>query len=266
MCSFQVAQPDIRNDLVGIIERGQRKIHLHIEGYLYSHLKHTFQDFQMKCTLREWQQKQKSIEELIVQASATDGSDSWQPWPIGMGHEFLSYKGLFQQSQVGAHQQTVLCCFITGTDERRRKLGLNRRKIEYELHKKGIYNLPFVRKESYWKALLDHKFIISPEGNGIDCHRHYEALMAGCIPIVEDNPLIRQKYAGCPILYTKNYMDIKESFLQKKYQEMLDTQYDFSCLFLSHYTEEQQNKLKACGNYWMKKLAGKDYYADARES
>ena len=215
----------------------------------------------MKCTLREWQQRKKSLEELIVQASAIDGSDSWQPWPIGMGHEFLSYKDSFLSSEEGLHRQTVLCCFITGTDERRRKFGLNRRKIEYELHKRGIYNLPFVRKQAYWNALLDHKFIISPEGNGIDCHRHYEALMAGCIPIVEDNPLIREKYAGCPLLYTKNYSEIRESFLVKQYEEMLNQTYDFSCLFLSHYTEEKQKEIKLCGNYWMKRLAGKDYYA-----
>lgn len=217
----------------------------------------------MKCTLRQWQQMRKPIQELIVQASAVDGSDSWQPWPIGMGYEFLSYKDLFQQSQVGKHSQTLLCCFISGTDERRRKYGLNRRKIEYELHKKGIYNLPFVRKATYWNALLDHKFIISPEGNGIDCHRHYEALMAGCIPIVEENPKIREKYAGCPILYTKNYSEIRESSLLKTYEEMLDQTYDFSCLFLSHYTEDQQRQLKACGNYWLQKLAGvQGYYAE----
>jgi hypothetical protein len=218
----------------------------------------------MKCTLREWQQRRKSLSELIVQASAIDGSDSWQEWPIGMGYEFLSYKDLFTQHQSGNHTQTVLCCFIIGTDERRRKYGLNRRKIEYELHKRGIYNLPFVRKHTYWKALLDHKFIISPEGNGIDCHRHYEALMAGCIPIVEDNPLIRKKYEGCPILFTKNYLDIKESVLVKIYEEMLDQVYDFSCLFLHHYTEEQQKAMKLCGNFWLRKLAKleKDYYAE----
>ncbi len=215
----------------------------------------------MKCTLREWQQRNKSLEELIVQASAIDGSDSWQPWPIGMGYEFLSYKDSFLSSQAGLHRQTVLCCFITGTDERRRKFGLNRRKIEYELHKRGIYNLPFVRKQTYWNALLDHKFIISPEGNGIDCHRHYEALMAGCIPIVEDNPLIREKYAGCPLLFTKNYSEIREAFLVKKYEEMLDQTYDFSCLFLSHYTKDQQKQIKESGNFWLQKLAGKDYYA-----
>ena len=214
----------------------------------------------MKYTLREWQQIQKPIEDLIVQASAIDGSDSWQPWPIGMGYEFGTYKDLFQKQQKGNHTQTTLCCFISGTDERRRKLGINRRKIEYDLHKRQIYNLPFVRRETYWKALLDHKFIISPEGNGIDCHRHYEALMAGCIPIVEENPLIREKYAGCPILYTKNYLDIHESYLQKKYAEMLDQTYDFSCLFLSHYSPEQQQQIKECGNYWMKKLAGCEAY------
>lgn len=216
----------------------------------------------MKCTLREWQQIQKPLSEVIVQASAVDGSDSWQIWPIGMGHDFVTYKDSFKSNQKGNHSQTVLCCFNSSTDSRRRKFGLNRAKIEYELHKRQIYNLPFVRKLSYWTALLDHKFCVSPEGNGIDCHRHYEALMAGCIPIVEDNPQIREKYQGCPILYTKNFSEINERYLQKKYGEMLDQQYDFSCLFLSHYTEEQQQQIKVCGNYWLKKLAEVEgYYA-----
>ena len=217
----------------------------------------------MKCTLREWQQMRKPLSEVIVQASAMDGSDSWQVWPIGMGYEFLSYKPLFETTQRGSHSQTVLCCFIAGTDDRRRKFGFNRRKIEYELHKRGVFNLPFVRKEAYWRALLDHKFIISPEGNGIDCHRHYEALMAGCIPIVEENPLTRQKYANCPVVYTKSYMDISESKLKKLYEEMIDKTYDFSCLFLSHYSEEQQTQIKEAGNYWIRKLTNRpgDYYS-----
>jgi hypothetical protein len=220
----------------------------------------------MKCTLREWQQITKPLSEVIVQASVVDGSDSWTQWPIGMGYEFLTYKDTFANQQKGNHSQTVLCCFIAGTDDRRRKFGFNRRKIEYGLTMRGIYNLPFVRKETYWRALLDHKFIVSPEGNGIDCHRHYEALMAGCIPIVEDDPQIREKYAGCPVLYTtKRYMDITESYLVKKYNEMLDTTYDFSCLFLSHYTSEQQQEIKNSGNFWLRKLADlkEDYYVSA---
>lgn len=108
--------------------------------------------------------------------------------------------------------------------------------------------------------MLDHKFIISPEGNGIDCHRHYEALLAGCIPIVEDNPLIREKYASCPMLYTKTYKEITEPYLQKLYAEMLDTTYDFSCLFLSSYTPDQQTQIQTAGNFWLAKKGVRAYY------
>jgi hypothetical protein len=57
-------------------------------------------------------------------------------------------------------------------------------------------------------------------------------------------------------------MDITESYLVKKYNEMLDTTYDFSCLFLSHYTSEQQQEIKNSGNFWLRKLADlkEDYY------
>jgi hypothetical protein len=56
-------------------------------------------------------------------------------------------------------------------------------------------------------------------------------------------------------------MDISESKLKKIYETMLDQTYDFSCLFLSHYSEEQQKQIKQAGNFWLKKLGGKeDYY------
>lgn len=215
----------------------------------------------MKYTLREWQQLKKPFHDLIVQASALDGSDSWQPWPIGMGYEFLSYGDFAKQTHTGPHTQTLLSCFLAGTDDARRRYGFNRRRLEHSLTLRGIYNLPFVRRHTYWKALLDHKFIISPEGNGIDCHRHYEALLAGCIPIVEDNPLIREKYAGCPMLYTKTYKEITEPYLQKVYTDMLDQTYDFSCLFLSTYSKEQQDQIKQAGNFWLQKKAHQVYYS-----
>ena len=116
--------------------------------------------------------------------------------------------------------------------------------------KNGIQNNE-LHHEFYFTFLPSYKFVISPEGNGIDCHRHYEALLAGCIPIVEHNPLIEEKYKGCPILYTTDYSEITEEYLQQKYQEMLHTEYDFSRLFLSFYSDEEQKLIKQCGNYWL---------------
>ncbi len=59
----------------------------------------------MKCTLREWQQLPKPLHEFIVQASAIDGSDSWQIWPIGMGADFVSYKHLVEKVYSGSHSK-----------------------------------------------------------------------------------------------------------------------------------------------------------------
>jgi hypothetical protein len=201
-------------------------------------------------TLREWQKTYKDVSDLIVQGSVIDGSDSWQPFPIGFCWQYaLNYqKG--RVIQVGDHENLVTCQVTPHTDSRRRPTGLNRRQILSRLARNGIPNI-LVDHSDYFNELPSYKFVISPEGNGIDCHRHYEALLAGCVPIVEHNKLIEEKYKGCPILYTKDYSEITPEYLTKVYEKMLDTRYDFSCLFVSSYSEEQRRQIHQCGNVWL---------------
>ena len=193
----------------------------------------------------------KDVSNMIVQASVIDGSDSKQPFPIGMGYK---YSG---QQLKGPHDQTVLCAIVTETDKKRRPYGKNRNTIVKTLEKNGIQN---IYTDNYFDDLPKYKFIVSPEGNGIDCHRHYEALIAGCIPIIEHNDHIEEKYQGCPILYTNDYTEITEEYLTKKYNEMIDTEYDFSKLMLDYYDEETRKEIKKCGNFWMKTHNGKEWY------
>jgi hypothetical protein len=49
--------------------------------------------------------------------------------------------------------------------------------IDYQKH-------PMTRNET-WEAMSQYVFIPSPHGNGLDCHRTWEALALGCIPIVK---------------------------------------------------------------------------------
>ena len=211
-------------------------------------------------TLRQWQQTYKDPKTFIVQASKQDGSDGWTPFPIGMGWQFAAnYKGDTVAWQKGSRQNTVFCAINSGSDLRRRPTGLNRRMFLFNLSKSGIKNIQ-VPGSQFFNELPCYKFVISPEGNGIDCHRHYEALMAGCIPIVEDNPLIREKYRGCPILFTRDYSEINEYYLEQKYKEMIDTPYNFSKLFMTYYSQEQQEQIRASGNYWVKKFCYKKWY------
>jgi len=174
------------------------------------------------------------------------------PFPIGMGYRY-------RQFHLGSHSQTVLCAMNQYTDTRRRPSGRNRRTILATLQANGIQNTP-LSPDVYFDTLPLYKFVISPEGNGIDCHRHYEALLAGCIPVIERNPVIEEKYKGCPILYTNDYSEITPAYLELKYEEMKTQTYDFSRLFLEFYPPETQAEIKRCGNYWMKQLTGQTVY------
>jgi mannosyltransferase OCH1-like enzyme len=55
--------------------------------------------------------------------------------------------------------------------------------------------------------LYNHKFVISPEGNGIDTHRLWETLYLGSIPIEKRNTN-NQFYTDLPILFVDKWEDV----------------------------------------------------------
>jgi hypothetical protein len=214
----------------------------------------------MKLTLRKWQQTTKDIETLIVQASSMDSDDGWRPWPIGMCWGYVKNYEKGSSIQIGNHENLVLYAINTHTDiNRRRNMVVNRLKIDGNLHRNKIYNQQF-NANVYFDILPSYKFVISPEGNGIDCHRHYEAFIAGCIPIMERNPLIEEKYKGCPVLWTTDYSEITPGYLEQKYAEMIDQEYDFSRLFMDYYDSNTQEFIKLSGNFWIQRLLNIIWY------
>jgi len=206
-------------------------------------------------SLKTWQTSKKDTSNLIIQASSSCGGDLWMPFPIGMSWQYVKFFNNNPRWQVGSHNILVLSAISTRTDSRRRPSGINREIIANTLKANGIYNVQ-LQGDSYFSLLPCYKFVISPEGNGIDCHRHYEALLAGCIPIMEYNEKTQEKYKGLPILYTTDYSEITPQYLEQKYSEMVNATYDFSRLFLSYYSIEQQEEIKKCGTYWVKKVCG----------
>jgi hypothetical protein len=216
----------------------------------------------MIYSLKEWQTIYKNPNELIIQASSTDENDTWQPHPIGMSYQYLNMVSLGKDIQIGDHTMLVHCSMRDSTDDVRR-IGqpITRMTILETLKKNGIINR-FTSYQEYFISLPNYKFVISPEGNGIDCHRHYEAIIAGCIPIMEDNIMVREKYAGLPVLYTKDYSEITQDYLISIYTNMLDMQYDFSRVFLNYYSPNEIALIKGQSSYWCKKLIGRPFYLD----
>ena len=71
--------------------------------------------------------------------------------------------------------------------------------------------------KDYIKLLSEHKFCVSPLGNGADCHRTWEAIYVGCIPIIEKHPILYEHFRELPILFVDDYSNITEEFLNSEY-------------------------------------------------
>jgi hypothetical protein len=59
---------------------------------------------------------------------------------------------------------------------------------------------PSSKMGPYIEALRDAVFVLSPQGNGLDCHRTWEALYLGAIPVVTAGTLDQNLIQGLPIL------------------------------------------------------------------
>jgi hypothetical protein len=70
---------------------------------------------------------------------------------------------------------------------------------------------PLPRLQS-WINMIQCKYVISPHGNGLDCHRTWEAIILGCIPIVKTSPL-DSMYKGLPVLIVNDWSDITQELL-----------------------------------------------------
>lgn len=72
---------------------------------------------------------------------------------------------------------------------------------------------------SYRENLCKYMFVTSPEGNGIDCHRTWEALYLGVVPIVT-NENFHSQFSDMPSLIVDDWSDLQywnEGDLEKKY-------------------------------------------------
>jgi len=96
------------------------------------------------------------------------------------------------------------------------------------------------RKKKLQAYLLDlarSKFVLSPEGNGIDCFRTWEAMLLGSIPVVLTSKL-DPLFEDLPVLIVEDWEDITEEFLMKKYEEMNSKEYNIGKLYTDYWLEK----------------------------
>lgn len=110
--------------------------------------------------------------------------------------------------------------------------------------RKGVKELfidkPWARVESSvidYESLLakvkQHKFMICPIGNAVDCHRNWETLYLKRVPVMKKNDYLELLFKDYPVLFVDNYSDITESLLiQNNHLYREAQQIDFNTLDL----------------------------------
>ena len=140
----------------------------------------------------------------------------------------------------------VLKCYINFNFENnymRSRFGYDR----YEAITKIPKNLTFSEKEEVprtvsWHTQAKFAFVVSPFGNGYDCHRTWEALVLGCIPIVKTSG-IDNLYEDLPVLIIQDWSDITEKLLMSTLED-----------FKKKHEKGKFNYDKLTLNYWMNKI------------
>ena len=100
----------------------------------------------------------------------------------------------------------------------------------------------FAERKDFKHYLFDiarSKFVLSPRGAGLDCYRTWEALLLGSIPIVS-NTTINELFKGLPVIIVDDWSTVTEEFLEQKWQEMSNKEYQWHRLF---------------ADYWLTKIA-----------
>jgi hypothetical protein len=102
-------------------------------------------------------------------------------------------------------------------------------------------NLPKSRKFMLQRQ-PEFMLTVSPRGISYECHRTYETLVLGGIPIIKTNPLVDCLYDDLPVIKVNNWAEVKKENINMFINQMLAQEYDFNSLFLQHWAAKIKGK------------------------
>lgn len=222
-------------------------------------------------TYREWLEYEFDPYELILNASALDGSDFHQQHPIGFSvfitdalpEEPRDFK---PQECHDWDEPVANAIFRVETTKKKgniREHARNQIKDKGFIFKAMMDGNTRLSPEITLQWYLDTPFTISPRGHGLDCHRNYEALICKSIPIIMGaDETLRLKYRNLPVKFVDNYGILTKPLLRDWYDEILDQTFNFNHLVRSYWEDRRPDvNLALQSIYWLKRFERFDHVA-----
>ena len=120
----------------------------------------------------------------------------------------------------------------------------NRRSAYEQIPKElMIYEHGFVIRPITWWKQASTAFTVSPHGNGLDCHRTWETLALGGIPIVQSSSLDKL-YEGLPVLIVKEWSEVSKELLEQTIEKFHLRKFEQQRLTLGYWIQKIKEKTK----------------------
>ncbi len=89
-----------------------------------------------------------------------------------------------------------------------------------------------------WQMQSQYQFVLSPHGAGLDCHRTWEALLLGCIPIVKAAKLNADLFSELPVIIVNDWREINPSLLVESAQQLSQQTIRMDKLLMSYWKSQ----------------------------
>jgi hypothetical protein len=103
-----------------------------------------------------------------------------------------------------------------------------------------VINDAFTQRTNNWNNIANYAFVLSPFGNGMDCHRTWETLCLGSIPIVKATNL-KKMFEDLPVVIVNNWADITQELLDNTIQDYKTKTFNYNKLRLSYWVSKIRN-------------------------
>ena len=103
-----------------------------------------------------------------------------------------------------------------------------------------VYEAFYDLYNNYLDNLYNHRFMICPEGNGIDTVRKWECLYMGTIPIELRN-INNRHQRSFPVCYVNDWEEVTEWFLLKEVQRIKKLNFDYNKLTFNYWKNKILN-------------------------
>lgn len=92
-----------------------------------------------------------------------------------------------------------------------------------------------------WSNMIKYAFVLSPQGNGMDCHRTWEALCLGCIPILKSSGL-DLLFQDLPVWIVNDWSEVTLENMKRIIEEYKNRSFNYEKLTLKYWQKQFHDK------------------------